>query len=678
MKAPPQHPPGTSQALVTLFRSATDTVPLSHVEIGRILQKIREAKPPDIDELRSLYHRDRAAYDERKKKLPAVTFAGNFTGRRESTLEAHSGFIVLDLDNLEGILSELREEIEKDRYTYACFLSPSGAGLKVIVRIEAINAKEHNRCFDGLKTYYLKYFNQTIDSSGRDASRLCFLSHDPALTISETADTFPLPPVATRTKAPIRSAAIAPVPLDNGGIQSGDVAKVRHLLSFIPSRPDYDTWIKIIGAVGSVLSDADAAAILEQWSPEEKEGEYRSKLGSGIEKIGAGTLVFMAKANGYPSTTGAKISRSSARPIGEEGDTPESTSTRKKNDGPQVIRLSEVSDEPMRWLEDSRLPYDLIALTGEMGLGKSSVTVDYASRITTGRHFPSGAENTEGPRPVLFICAEDKAGDVRGRVAAAGGDLRLCHFLPVVWGEVGEEKTLSLPADLPIIEWAIEESDACLVIIDPLEALVGAIDTAKGSSVRTVTTRLAAIAHRTGAAILYLGHPPKNATTAANAFGGSKAFVNAARAVYVAGPERDVTGKETGRFVLACRKMSAARTPKSLVYRIESSIEGNDKAPPVIRWDGLTNQTADQTIVSPELTHNRPTAEDRARTAILGVLSDDETGAHELEQKVLEQKIGKIAFKNARGALASEGKIVSERRGYQGSVVWFLKPMTVC
>jgi hypothetical protein len=672
--SPAQHPPGTPGALVTLFRSATDTAPLNYLEIGSILSKIGTSKPPDIDELRSLYHSNRAAYDERKKRLPAVTFGGKFAGRKEATLEAHSGFIVLDLDNLEGILSELREEIEADRYTYACFLSPSGAGLKMIVRIEATDAKEHKRCFDGLKSYYLERFSQAIDTSGRDASRLCFLSYDPSLTVNESAETFPLPPAATRTKVSTRSAEPRSIPLDNGGIQAGDVDKVRKLLSFLP-RLAYDEWIRVIAAVQSVLSDVDALAVLQEWSPEEKEGEYLEKLRSGLNQLGAGTLVHLAKAHGYTNGNDSKVSTPQTQAAtATTPETDRADGAQEPTGGPLVRSLGTVASEPTRWLQGARgyIPADLVSLSGEMGSGKSTVLIDLLACISTGRTWPNrGAGVT--PANVLLICAEDRSSAVRGRMEAAGGDLSRCHELPVVWGEKGLEQCLTLPADLHHIEAAIVATGAVVVIIDPLESLLGSTDTHKGSSVRVVLTRLAAISHRTGAAIIYLGHPPKGATSAANSFGGSKAFVNAARAVFVVGPERNGEGAETGRYVLACRKQSAGALPPSQVYGVESSIEGDREAPPVIHWHGTTKQTADETMMPPPPDPQKgPTTEDRARTAILDKLKAGPLPATDLESGVRSSGIGRDSFARARSGLHNEGAIETTKAGFQEAVIWRL------
>jgi hypothetical protein len=73
--------------------------------------------------------------DELKKKLPAVCFSGTFSKRKDSELLEHSGYIVLDFDNVTNI-TQKRNELCAIRHITAVWLSPSGKGLKALVQIE--------------------------------------------------------------------------------------------------------------------------------------------------------------------------------------------------------------------------------------------------------------------------------------------------------------------------------------------------------------------------------------------------------------------------------------------------------------------------------------------------------------------------------------------------------------
>ena len=125
--------------------------------------------------------------DELKKKLPAVCFSGTFSKRKDSELLEHSGYIVLDFDNVTNI-TQKRNELCSVRYIKAVWVSPSGKGLKALVEIEwKTKHKEH---FDALMAEM-----PDIDKTGRNVSRLCFESYDPELYYNPNAQVYTKFPV---------------------------------------------------------------------------------------------------------------------------------------------------------------------------------------------------------------------------------------------------------------------------------------------------------------------------------------------------------------------------------------------------------------------------------------------------------------------------------------------------
>lgn len=89
--------------------------------------------------------------DNFKKYLPAITTSGTFEGGHASkNLKNHSGLIQIDFDSVSE-LANLKWKICKDKHTFASFISPSGDGLKVIVKIIP---EKHRECFSSLYTYY--------------------------------------------------------------------------------------------------------------------------------------------------------------------------------------------------------------------------------------------------------------------------------------------------------------------------------------------------------------------------------------------------------------------------------------------------------------------------------------------------------------------------------------------
>ena len=80
-------------------------------------------------------------------------------------------------------------------------------------------------------------------------------------------------------------------------------ASVAEILRYVPTRPDYPTWIRVIAAVGSVLTHEDAVTVLAAWSPEESPGEYTRKLRNPLKQVGIGSLIHLAKEHGFDAKT---------------------------------------------------------------------------------------------------------------------------------------------------------------------------------------------------------------------------------------------------------------------------------------------------------------------------------------------------------------------------------------
>jgi succinate dehydrogenase flavin-adding protein (antitoxin of CptAB toxin-antitoxin module) len=123
--------------------------------------------------------------NELKKKLPAICFSGKFTKRADAYLVEHSGLICLDFDGYTKTkdLLEDKENLSKNKYVYSVFISPSGNGLKVLVKIPA-DAENHINFFNSLE----KYFNsQYFDKTSKNVSRVCYESYDPLIHVNENS-----------------------------------------------------------------------------------------------------------------------------------------------------------------------------------------------------------------------------------------------------------------------------------------------------------------------------------------------------------------------------------------------------------------------------------------------------------------------------------------------------------
>lgn len=172
---------------VTVFDNLFKLHNPKYVKIQYVLKRIKEEACLDIvSKIRE--EKDKTIRNEIKKKLPCVLFSGEFTSRSDNALVRHSGLICLDFDNFEDSqsLSDYREFLSKDIYTYAVFTSPSGDGLKLIVKIPSV-IEDHRAHFIALKQYYnSKYF----DSSCINESRICYMSSDKDIFINDDSVLF--------------------------------------------------------------------------------------------------------------------------------------------------------------------------------------------------------------------------------------------------------------------------------------------------------------------------------------------------------------------------------------------------------------------------------------------------------------------------------------------------------
>jgi len=158
---------------------------IHHIGLEYALERIATGKSKEkVEELRSLDSSERGRV---KKNLPIVMFSGTFTGRKDELLKDHSGYIVLDFDNLDNV-EQAKQSIGSDKYVYSCWVSPSGNGLKALVRVT--NPERHRDHFRSLTSYFEKQYGIEVDPSGINESRACFESYDPDIIVNSSYDRF--------------------------------------------------------------------------------------------------------------------------------------------------------------------------------------------------------------------------------------------------------------------------------------------------------------------------------------------------------------------------------------------------------------------------------------------------------------------------------------------------------
>jgi hypothetical protein len=166
---------------VTIFKNIFSKEP-HFITVDKALERIKlGASKVLVLDIRLALDKEKA--NKLKLNLPSICFSGKFgADRKDEQLVAHSGFIVLDFDDISDLRDKQTEIIQKD-FVYACWVSPSGNGLKALVKIA--DGKKHREHFQSLQEVFPE-----VDRSGINVSRVCYESFDPDIYINDKAAVF--------------------------------------------------------------------------------------------------------------------------------------------------------------------------------------------------------------------------------------------------------------------------------------------------------------------------------------------------------------------------------------------------------------------------------------------------------------------------------------------------------
>jgi hypothetical protein len=272
----------------------------------------------------------KVAFQNAKKMLPAFTPAGTFSQRNAASLQRYSQVVPQDVDNigLQEALA-LRDHLRSDPHVVFCYVSPSGKGVKIGVRVDS-PPERHRQAFEAAARYLREQHGvnpAAQDSKNSDLSRLAFVSADPGAWFNPDAQPLHVPEADSAMSAatpPLNAYA----PVDEG--------RIRAALKFIPAM-DREVWLKVGIALKSGLGEA-GCALFDEWSrtaPDaydagENAKQWRSfKPGGGVT---IATLFFLAQQNGWKprperfrsgSAADEYLGGMPAIPTGEDGETGE-------------------------------------------------------------------------------------------------------------------------------------------------------------------------------------------------------------------------------------------------------------------------------------------------------------------------------------------------------------------
>ncbi len=280
-----------------------------------------------------------------------------------------------------------------------------------------------------------------------------------------------------------------------------------------------------------------------------------------------------------------------------------------------TVPLSAIVAQVVKWQWDGRIPLGAITvIDGDPGLGKSTLTLDLAARLTTGQTMPGDGHGAGAMPPgnVLLLTVEDSlAHTVRPRLEAAGADVDRVH----VFDQARLEGALpTMPSHQDEILSMIRATQARMVIVDPFVAFLDeGLSYNNDQDVRRAMAAWAAIAEKTGAAIVLIRHLNKRAGgSSLYRGGGSIGIIGAARSGLVVAKDP----ADPARRILAVNKSNLGVGARSLVFAVEAADNTSR-----IAWRGESDLTAEELLDTPPSAEER-SAIDEAIDFLRDLLSD--------------------------------------------------------
>jgi hypothetical protein len=251
-----------------------------------------------------------------KKQLPSITLScllpeGNVKGRTTQNIIKYNGLVQYDIDGKDNRNMDhemvLKKLLENTATVFA-YRSPSGNGIKAIIATTNTNIQQHKQAWEAVKKHY-EYLGVTPDSGTGGNVVIPLFASDHSGLDWERLNT--VTPLNVETK---------PNPhYNNNNFFSTDEETVQKILVWVRQTgvsimEDYHEWLNVGLALRDTIPNArevwkELSSHYSHYNEKEANSMWvriERKKATGT-KVGLGTLVALAKANGYDTKNKSAI-----------------------------------------------------------------------------------------------------------------------------------------------------------------------------------------------------------------------------------------------------------------------------------------------------------------------------------------------------------------------------------
>lgn len=244
-----------------------------------------------------------------------------------------------------------------------------------------------------------------------------------------------------------------------------------------------------------------------------------------------------------------------------------------------LIRMSDVQEEKVKWLWPHYLPRGMVVIMeGDPGVGKSTVTLDWIARITSGAKWPDGAKGIRPANAIILSAEDSTSATIKPRLLAAGADpTRVYQWKENLSATEEEDGPTLSKAGVAALRQRIVSTKAAIVVVDVLMAFMEN-DAYRDQAVRKMLSPLTRMAEETGCTIVLIRHLTKTKNKNSKYRGsGSIGILGGARMSYVVTEDPD-----TGLTYFYVGKNNIGPKPPGFILHLEDVPEYEQ---PRVEWE---------------------------------------------------------------------------------------------